>query len=47
MLVLVLTSVVAYFANDTGVAASGQGFAMALAGLLYVPLAMIPRKMDA
>jgi hypothetical protein len=46
MLVLVLTSVVAYFANDTGVAASGQGFAMALAGLLYVPLALIPRKMD-
>lgn len=46
MLVIVLAGIVAYFANDTGVASAGQEFAMALAGLFYVPLAMIPANMS-
>ena len=36
--VLLLASVVAYFANDSGAAALGLGFGLALGGLLYVSL---------
>jgi hypothetical protein len=39
MVVLVLASIVAYVVNDTGVAAAGLGFGLALAGILYLPLA--------
>jgi hypothetical protein len=38
ILVIVLGSVVAYVANDSGAAAVGLGFGMAVGGLLYVPL---------
>lgn len=39
MLTILAASIVAYFVNDTGVSAVGQGFAMALGGILYVPIA--------
>jgi hypothetical protein len=38
ILVIVLGSIVAYVANDSGAAAVGLGFGMAVGGLLYVPL---------
>lgn len=47
MLTILWGSVVAYFVNDTGVAAVGMGFAMALAGVLYVPLAAEPAGIEA
>lgn len=47
ILTILLASVVAYFVNDTGVSAVGMGFAMALGGLLYVPLAQEVVNMDA
>jgi hypothetical protein len=42
LLVILLASVVAYFANDTGPSAAGLGFAAALGGLLWVVLAEEP-----
>jgi hypothetical protein len=45
VLVLLLASVVAYLANDTGAAAVGFGFGFALAGLLGVSLAVARGKM--
>jgi hypothetical protein len=39
MLVLLIASIVAYLANDTGPAAAGLGFGLTVAGLLYVTLA--------
>ena len=47
MVAILGACVVAYFANDTGVAAVGLGFAMAMGGTLYVPLAMQREKMEA
>ena len=47
VLTILWASVVAYFVNDTGVSAVGMGFAMALGGLLYVPLAREAVNMDA
>lgn len=47
MLTILWASVVAYFVNDTGVSAVGMGFAMALGGILYVPLAREAVSMDA
>jgi len=41
ILVILWASVVGYFAEDTGVAAVGLGFAMALGGTLYLPLALL------
>jgi len=40
MLTILWASVAAYFVEDTGVAAVGLGFAMALGGTLYLPLAL-------
>ncbi len=45
LLVLLLASVVAYVANDSGAAACGVGFGMALGGLLYVSVAERTWKM--
>jgi hypothetical protein len=45
VLVILLASVVAYLANDTGAAALGFGFGFALAGLLGVSLAVARGKM--
>ncbi len=45
LLVIVLGSIVAYLANDTGAAALGFGFGMALSGLLDVSLATAGEKM--
>jgi hypothetical protein len=45
LLVLLLSSVVAYVANDSGPAACGLGFGMALGGLLYVSVAERTWKM--
>jgi hypothetical protein len=45
LLVLLLGSVVAYLANDTGAAALGFGFGFALSGLLGVSLAFARGKM--
>jgi hypothetical protein len=45
VLVLLLASVVAYLANDTGAAALGFGFGFALSGLLGVSLAVARGKM--
>jgi hypothetical protein len=45
VLVLLLASVVAFLANDTGAAALGFGFGFALAGLLGVSLAVARGKM--
>jgi hypothetical protein len=45
LLVIVLGSVVAYLANDTGSAALGFGFGTALSGLLDVSLATTREKM--
>jgi hypothetical protein len=45
VLVLLLGSVVAYLANDTGAAAVGFGFGFALSGLLGVSLAAAREKM--
>ena len=45
VLVLLLGSIVAYLANDTGAAAVGFGFGFALAGLLGVSLAAARGKM--
>jgi hypothetical protein len=39
LLVILLASVVAYLANDSGPAACGVGFGMALGGLMYVSVA--------
>jgi hypothetical protein len=39
MVVLVLASIVAFVVNDTGAAAAGFGFGLAIAGILYLPLA--------
>jgi hypothetical protein len=47
VLVLLLGSVVAYLANDTGAAAVGFGFGFALSGLLGVSLAAARGKMSA
>lgn len=46
MLTILWASVVGYFVNDTGVSAVGMGFAMALGGVLYVPLAREAVNMD-
>jgi hypothetical protein len=46
VLVIVLGSIVAYVANDTGAAALGFGFGTALSGLLDVSLATAREKMD-
>jgi hypothetical protein len=46
ILVLVLGSVIAYVANDSGAAAVGLGFGMAVGGLLYVPLRDEPGNME-
>jgi hypothetical protein len=46
VLVLLLGSIVAYFANDTGAAAVGFGFGFALSGLLGVSLAVARGKMS-
>jgi hypothetical protein len=45
VLVLLLGSVVAYLANDTGAAALGFGFGFALSGLIDVSLASARRMM--
>ncbi len=45
MLVILLGSVVAYFANDSGAAAVGAGFGTALSGILYVSLSEQTWKM--
>jgi len=45
VLVILLASVVAYLANDTGAAAVGFGFGFALAGLIEVSLATARRMM--
>jgi hypothetical protein len=45
LLVLLLSSVVAYVVNDTGAAACGVGFGMGLGGLLYVSVAERTWKM--
>jgi hypothetical protein len=47
MLAILWASVVAFAVNDTGVSAVGFGFAMALGGTLYVPLADEPGKIEA
>ena len=47
VLVIVLGSIVAYVANDTGAAALGFGFGTALSGLLDVSLATAREKMAA
>lgn len=39
MMTILVSSIVAYLANDTGVSAVGMGFAMALGGIIYVPMA--------
>ena len=39
MVVLVLASMVAFVGNDTGAAAAGFGFGLAVAGILYLPIA--------
>ncbi len=46
LLVTILASVVAYVANDSGAAACGLGFALGLAGLLYVSLIEGTWKME-
>ncbi|HEX5938599.1 MAG TPA: hypothetical protein VFZ75_13075, partial [Actinomycetota bacterium] len=46
VLVIVLGSIVAYLAEDTGAAALGFGFGFALAGLLDVSLAVAREKMS-
>jgi hypothetical protein len=46
ILVLLLGSVVAFLANDTGAAAVGFGFGFALSGLLGVSLAVARGKMS-
>jgi hypothetical protein len=38
LVVLVLASMVAYVVNDTGPAAVGLGWGLAVAGMLYLPL---------
>ena len=45
VLVILLASIVAYLANDTGAAAVGFGFGFALSGLLEVSLATARRMM--
>jgi MYXO-CTERM domain-containing protein len=45
VLVILLASIVAYLANDTGAAAVGFGFGFALAGLIEVSLATARRMM--
>ena len=47
MLTILWSCVVAYFFNDTGVAAVGLGFLMALVGAMEVPLALEPEKIEA
>jgi hypothetical protein len=46
LLVIVLGSIVAYLANDTGAAALGFGFGTALAGMLGVSAATVRGKMS-
>jgi hypothetical protein len=46
LLVLIVGSMVAYIANDSGAAAAGWGFGMAVAGILYVPLVEETWRMD-
>ncbi|MEX0833381.1 MAG: hypothetical protein WD276_05845 [Actinomycetota bacterium] len=46
LLVIILGSMVAYLVNDTGPAAAGLGFGLAIGGLFYVPLAEEPVKME-
>lgn len=43
LLVILLSSIVAYVANDTGPSAAGMGFAAALGGVLWVSLAGKPQ----
>jgi hypothetical protein len=45
VLVILLGSIVAYLANDTGAAAVGFGFGFALSGLIDVSLATAGRMM--
>jgi hypothetical protein len=47
LVTILLGSVVAYVANDSGAAAIGLGFGTALGGLLYVSLTDAPAKMEA
>jgi hypothetical protein len=47
ILVIVLGSIVAYVANDSGAAAVGLGFGLAVGGLLYVPLREEAGNMEA
>jgi hypothetical protein len=47
LLVILLGSVVAYAANDSGAAAVGLGFGLAIGGMLYVPLADEAGNMEA
>jgi len=47
LVTILLGSVIAYVANDSGAAAIGLGFGTALGGLLYVSLADAPAKMGA
>jgi len=46
VLVILVSSVVAYVANDSGAAALGLGFGCAVAGLLFVSLLEEPGKME-
>ncbi|HEY7668960.1 MAG TPA: hypothetical protein VIE12_12675, partial [Actinomycetota bacterium] len=47
LVTILLGSVIAYVANDSGAAAIGLGFGTALGGLLYVSLTDAPAKMEA
>jgi hypothetical protein len=47
LLVVLLSGIVAYVANDTGPAAIGLAFGMGLGGLVYVSLVEEPAKMEA
>jgi hypothetical protein len=46
LVTILLGSVIAYVANDSGAAAIGLGFGTALGGLLYVSLSEPPAKME-
>jgi hypothetical protein len=47
LLVVLLSGIVAYVANDTGPAAMGLAFGLGLGGLVYVSLVEEPAKMEA
>jgi hypothetical protein len=47
LLVVLLSGIVAYVANDTGPAAIGLAFGLGLGGLVYVSLVEEPAKMEA